>query len=81
VMGDARMDAAGAVLYLAGMSGITTEDKRIVRDCVEEHGIDEAVLALYRIFYAFRFLATDRDGVRRWCIETLQWACGQASPG
>ncbi len=79
VMGDARMDAAGAVLYLTGIGGITTEDKRIVLDCVKEHGINEAVLALYRIFYAFRFLATDREGVRRWCIETLQWACGQAS--
>jgi hypothetical protein len=79
VMGDARMDAAGATLYLAGMDGITTEDQRIVLDCVEEGGIDEAVLALYRIFFAFRFLATDREGVWRWCIEALQWACGQAS--
>src|SRR5262249_39936732 len=54
-------------------------DKRIVLDCVKEHGIDEAVLALYRIFFAFLFLSTDRDVVLRWCIETLQWACGQAS--
>jgi Phosphotransferase enzyme family len=79
VMGDARMDAAGAVLYLTAIGGIATEDKRIVLDCVKEHGIDDAVLALYRIFYAFRFLATDREGVLRWCIETLRWACGQAS--
>jgi hypothetical protein len=79
VMGDPRMDAAGAVLYLAEMDGVTTEDKRIVLDCVQEHGINEAVLALYRTFYAFRFLATDREPVLRWCIETLQWASGQAS--
>jgi aminoglycoside phosphotransferase (APT) family kinase protein len=79
VMGDPRMDAAGAVLYLAGMGGVTTEDKRIVLDCVKEHGINEAVLALYRIFYAFRLLATDREDVLRWCVETLRWAGEQAS--
>lgn len=80
VMGDPRMDAAGAVLYLTGMVDVTTADKRIVLDGVQEQGINEAVLALYRIFYAFRFLATDREGVLHWCIETLRWASGPAIP-
>jgi len=79
VMGDPRMDAAGAVLYISEMNGVSAEDKRIVLDCVEEHGVDETVVALYRIFYAFRFLATDQEVVLRWCVETLRWACGQAS--
>lgn len=52
------MDAAGSGLHLTGMSGVMVEDKRIVFECVKEHGIDEAALTLYRIFFAFRFLAS-----------------------
>jgi hypothetical protein len=77
VMGDARMDGAGAVLYLIGMSGITPEDRELVLDCVKEHGIDETILALYRIFFAFRFLEADRQGLLDWCIASIRWAAEQ----
>lgn len=75
VMGDALMDAAGAVLYLAGMAGITAQDRQIVLERAREHGLGDEDLALYRLFYAFRFLDTPRDGVWRWCIESIRSAC------
>ena len=65
VMGDWRMDAAGAVLYLTGMAGITPEDKRIVLDHLKEH----------RLFYAFRLLDTSKAGLLRWCVDTIRSAC------
>ena len=74
VVGDWRMDAAGAVLYLTGMAGITAEDKRIVLNCLMERGLSRDVLELYRLFYAFRFLDTLKAGLLRWCVDTIRSA-------
>ena len=75
VMGDWRMDAAGAVLYLTGMAGITAEDKHIVLSHLTERGLGREVLELYRLFHAFRFLDTSRAGLLRWCVDTIRSAC------
>jgi aminoglycoside phosphotransferase (APT) family kinase protein len=79
VIGDARMDGAGAVLYLMGMPEITREDRELVFDCVKEHGIDETVLDLYRIFFAFRFLEVERQELLDWCIATIRTAAEQVA--
>jgi hypothetical protein len=68
------VDAVGAVLDLAGMPGVACEDRRVVLECVKEHGIDKAALALCSIYYAFRLLPTDREGVLRWCIVRIRQA-------
>lgn len=75
VMGDAQMDAAGAVLYLTGMAGVTAQDRQTILTCIQEQGLSDMDLALYRLFYAFRFLHTPREGLFRWCIETIRSAC------
>ncbi len=75
VMGDWRMDAAGAMLYLTGMAGVTPEDKRVVLDHLTERGLSRDVLELYRLFYAFRFLDTSKAGLLRWCADTIRSAC------
>ena len=72
--GDACMDAAGAVLYLTGMAGVTTLDKEVVFSCLQSYGLTEEDVALYRLFYAFRFLETTRTGLLRWCIDTIRRA-------
>ena len=75
LIGDARMDAASAVLYLTGMAGITAQDRQVVLSCLQSHGLRDVDLALYRLFYAFRFLDTSRKGLLRWCVETIRAAC------
>lgn len=75
VMGDGRMDAAGALLYLTGLSGITPGDKQVVLARLTEGGLGEDDLALYRLFLAFRFLDTPKEGLLRWCVETIRAAC------
>ena len=75
VMGDAAMDLAGAVLYLTGMAGITAQDRQTVLARAREHGLDDGDLAVCRLFLAFRFLDTSRDGLFRWCVDAIRLAC------
>lgn len=75
VMGDWRMDAAGAVLYLTGMAGVTPEDKRVVLDHLMERGLSRDALEPCRLFYAFRFLDTSKAGLLRWRVDTIRSAC------
>jgi aminoglycoside phosphotransferase len=74
VAGDPDMDLAGAVLYLLGMSGVTARDKQIALEATRRLGLTDEVLALYRLYYAFRFLGEQREAVFRWCVETLRSA-------
>lgn len=57
------------------MAGITAEDKRTVLDHLMERGLGRDALELYRFFYAFRFLDTSKDGLLRWCVDTIRSAC------
>ncbi len=75
LMGDAEMDRASAVLYLTGMAGVSMDDKQFVLRCLQQQGFSESSLALYRLFFAFRFLDTTRAGLFRWCIETIRSCC------
>jgi putative membrane protein len=74
VAGDPDMDLAGAVLYLLGMAGVTARDKQVVEESARSLGLTDQAVALYRLYYAFRFLGTDRDVVFRWCLDALRAA-------
>jgi aminoglycoside phosphotransferase (APT) family kinase protein len=73
--GDRRLDAADSVLHLTGLDGIAVSDQQFVRDHLGKRGLTDDDLALYRVFYAFRFLDTSRAGLLRWCLATIQAAC------
>ena len=75
VMGEAAMDLAGAVLYLTGMSDVSAQDRQVVLERAREHGLDNKDLAICRLFLAFRFLDTPRDGLFRWCVSTIRPVC------
>ena len=73
--GDPRLDAAASVLHLTGLDGITESDRQVVLGHLRNRGLTDGDLALYRLFYAVRFLDTPRAGLRRWCLATIQAAC------
>ncbi len=73
--GDPRLDPACALLFLAGHDGVTVADRQIVSDHLRRRGLCDGDLQLYALFYAFRFLHTTREGLFRWCLDTLRAAC------
>ncbi|MCW6512075.1 phosphotransferase family protein [Lichenifustis flavocetrariae] len=75
LVGDWRLDAASALLYLTGMDGITEEDKKVVHSCLTAIGLREQDVALYRLFYAFLFLDTKKAALLDWCRGTIETAC------
>ena len=78
LIGDAQLDLACAVFFLTGMESVTPGDRALVRDHALGLGLREPSLALYRLYYAFRFLGAPRenDGLLRWCAATIAAACG-----
>lgn len=73
--GDPRLDPACALLFLTGLDGVTAEDRDVVALHLRNHGLCDDDLRLYGLFYAFRFLDTEREGLFRWCARTIQAAC------
>ena len=61
------------ILVLTGMESVTPGDRALVRDHALGLGLREPSLALYRLYYAFRFLGAPRenDGLLHWCAATI----------
>jgi aminoglycoside phosphotransferase (APT) family kinase protein len=78
VIGDADLDLACAVLNMTGMTGVTSEDRRVALKRAEAFGLTKETLELYGLYYAFRFLGAlrENDGLFRWCVRTIHEACG-----
>lgn len=73
LVGDPRLDVACSVFFLAGLAGITQSDRDFARTRARSFGIDDQVLRLYSLYYAFRFLGAPRenDGLLRWCASRI----------
>jgi len=78
LIGDAQLDLACAVFFLTGMASVTADDRKFVLDHALGLGLNPRSLALYRLYYAFRFLGAPRenDGLLRWCAATIEAAGG-----
>jgi aminoglycoside phosphotransferase (APT) family kinase protein len=76
LVGDPRVDAACAVIYLELVEGHRPEDLRLLRTAVgERHGPRaERVLAFYRLHYSFVFAGCKRSdpATYRWCVGNLR---------
>jgi aminoglycoside phosphotransferase (APT) family kinase protein len=77
LIGDAQLDLACAVFFLTGMASVTADDRALVLGHALGLGLKAQSLALYRLYYAFRFLGARRenDGLLRWCATTIDAAC------
>lgn len=74
--GDPRLDPACALLSLENFDGVTAEDRGIVAGHLRGRGLcDDEDLRVYALFYAFRFLDTEREVLFRWCARTIGAAC------
>lgn len=73
LVGDPRLDVACSVFFLTGLAGITQSDRDLARTCARSFGVDDQVLRLYSLCYAFRFLGAPRenDGLLRWCTSRI----------
>jgi Ser/Thr protein kinase RdoA (MazF antagonist) len=76
LIGDPELDLAAAVLNLAGVEGITAEDRRVVSTHAASLGLTAETLELYGLWYAFRLLDTPREGLVRWCVGRIRAAAG-----
>ncbi|HWQ12486.1 MAG TPA: aminoglycoside phosphotransferase family protein [Roseiflexaceae bacterium] len=76
VVGDPRMDLAGAVVFLEVVDGYRPEDTPfLVRLLAEQHGPGIAPwVALYRLYYALYFSGCKLDDpyTYAWCVRSLQ---------
>lgn len=75
LFGDPRLDMAASVLNLNGLDGVTALDREAVLGRLRKAGLHEDDLELYRLYSAFRFLDTPRDGLFHWCLATIRAAC------
>jgi aminoglycoside phosphotransferase (APT) family kinase protein len=73
LVGDPQLDLACAVLFLTGLPGIDSADRAIVRAEAVRLGLTDDALALYTLYYAFRFLGAsrDNDSLLRWCAGQI----------
>ncbi len=79
VVGDARMDLAGAVAYLEVVDGYHPDDTTfLMRSVAERHGAGMVRwIDFYRLYYSFYFSTCKTDDPRTygWCIRNLRsWA-------
>ncbi len=76
VVGDARMDLAGTVVFLEVVDGYHPDDTSFLMRVVQErHGSDIARwIDFYRLYYSFYFSGCKADDPRTyaWCIHNLQ---------
>lgn len=73
LVGDPRLDVACSVLFLTGLAGVTPSDRDLARSAARSFGVDDDLLRLYGLYYAFRFLGAPRhsDGLLRWCMSRI----------
>jgi putative membrane protein len=81
IIGDPRMDLAGAVAYVEVVDSYRPDDTAfLLRLVTERHG--EAILpilALYRLYYSLFFTVCKADDPEfyAWCIENLRLLGGE----
>jgi aminoglycoside phosphotransferase (APT) family kinase protein len=73
LVGDPRLDVACSVFFLAGLAGVTPSDRDLAGSAARSFGVDDDLLRLYGLYYAFRFLGAARqgDGLLRWCTSRI----------
>ena len=73
LVGDPLLDVACSVLFLTGLAGITQSDRDLARTFARSFGVDDQVMRLYSLYYAFRFLGAPREdgGLQRWCTSRI----------
>jgi putative membrane protein len=76
LVGDRRMDLAGALAYLELSSGYRPEDTALLTHLLNERygaGIGR-FLRLYRLYYSiyYSFLKKSEPGLYRWCIRNIR---------
>lgn len=76
VVGDPRMDVAGAVIFLEVVAGYSPQDTRLLLGLLPSLAPDVTsdVLDLYRLYYSFYFSHCKRDDPSTywWCVENLR---------
>ncbi len=76
VVGDPRMDVAGAIMFLEVVEGYRAEDTRfLLRELpARAPGLSRDIIDLYRLYYSFYFSHCKRDDPSTywWCVGNLR---------
>jgi aminoglycoside phosphotransferase (APT) family kinase protein len=76
VIGDPRMDIAGAIVFLEVVEGYQPADTQLLLDYLPQSGADLSgdIIELYRIYYSLYFSHCKQDDptTYAWCIRNLR---------
>jgi hypothetical protein len=82
LVGDPRMDIAGAIVFLEVVEGYQADDTELLLDYIQRGGsrVSADIIDLYRLRYSLYFSHCKHDDPKTyaWCVQNLH-SCTRAS--
>jgi putative membrane protein len=84
VVGDPRMDVAGAIVFLEVLDGYQPDDTEVLLAYLKQSaaGVSDDSIELYRLYYSLYFSHCKQDDPKTyaWCIQNLRMYADRLAP-